>query len=91
MLIGENCYCWPLKRVWKKVASRGKVSEKSGNLDMDIEWQPCYIEPAHGGNKPFTESAYGGNKPYTESSHGGTKLTHSLLMVVTNLTQSPLI
>ena len=38
--IGENCYCWPLKRVWKKVASQGKVSEKSGNLDMDIEWQP---------------------------------------------------
>ena len=24
------------------VASQGKVSEKSGNLDMDIEWQPCY-------------------------------------------------
>ena len=23
------------------VASQGKVSEKSGNLDMDIEWQPC--------------------------------------------------
>ena len=22
------------------VASQGKVSEKSGNLDMDIEWQP---------------------------------------------------
>ena len=21
--------------------SQGKVSEKSGNLDMDIEWQPC--------------------------------------------------
>ena len=40
MSIGENCYCWPLKRVWKKVASQGKVSEKSGNLDMDIEWQP---------------------------------------------------
>ena len=39
--IGENCYCWPLKRVWKKVVSQGKVSEKSGNLDMDIEWQPC--------------------------------------------------
>ena len=41
MLIGENCYCWPLKRVWKKVASQAKVSEKSGNLDVDIEWQPC--------------------------------------------------
>ena len=41
LLIGENCYCWPLKRVWKKVASQGKVSEKSGNLDLDIEWQPC--------------------------------------------------
>ena len=38
--IGENCYCWPLKRVWKKIAGQGKVSEKSGNLDMDIEWQP---------------------------------------------------
>ena len=44
-LIGENCYCWPLKRVWKKVASQGKVSEKSGNLDMDIEWQPCLSLP----------------------------------------------
>ena len=22
--------------------SQGKVSEKSGNLDMDIEWQPCH-------------------------------------------------
>ena len=43
MSIGENCYCWPLKRVWKKVASQGKVSEKSGNLDMDIEWQPCCV------------------------------------------------
>ena len=39
-MIGENCYCWPLKRVWKKVASQVIVSEKSGNLDMDIEWQP---------------------------------------------------
>ena len=38
--IGENCYCWPLKKVWKKVASQGKVSEKLWNLDMDIEWQP---------------------------------------------------
>ena len=42
MSIGENCYCWPLKRVWKKFVSQGKVSEKSGNLDMDIEWQPCF-------------------------------------------------
>ena len=41
MSIGENCCCWPLKRVWKNVVSQGKVSEKSGNLDMDIEWQPC--------------------------------------------------
>ena len=40
---GENRYFWPLKRVWKKIASQGKVSEKSGNLDMDIEWQPCII------------------------------------------------
>ena len=30
-----------LKRVWIKVAGEGKVNEKSGNLDMDIEWQPC--------------------------------------------------
>ena len=29
------------KRVWKKVESQGKVSEKSGNFDMDNEWQPC--------------------------------------------------
>ena len=32
---------WPSKRVWKKVESQGKVSEKSGNFDMDYEWQPC--------------------------------------------------
>ena len=25
----------------KKVESQGKVSEKSGNFDMDNEWQPC--------------------------------------------------
>ena len=24
--------------------SQGKVSEKSGNLDMDIKWQPCCAE-----------------------------------------------
>ena len=28
------------KRVWKTVESQGKVSEKSGNIEMDIEWQP---------------------------------------------------
>ena len=27
--------------------SQGKVSEKSGNLDMDIEWQPCQTLLAH--------------------------------------------
>ena len=42
LLIGEYCYCWPLKESGKKVADQGKVSEKSGNLDMDSEWQPCY-------------------------------------------------
>ena len=31
---------WPSKRVWKTVESQGKVSEKSGNFEMDIEWQP---------------------------------------------------
>ena len=31
------------KRVWKTVESKGKVSEKSGNFEMDIEWQPCFI------------------------------------------------
>ena len=40
LLIGEKFHCWPLKRVWKKVLSQGKVSEKSRNLDIDIEWQP---------------------------------------------------
>ena len=30
----------PSKTVWKTVESQGKVSEKSGNLEMDIEWQP---------------------------------------------------
>ena len=24
------------------VESQGKVSEKSGNFEMDIEWQPCF-------------------------------------------------
>ena len=28
--------------------SQGKVSEKSGNLDMDIEWQPCTAEHCTG-------------------------------------------
>ena len=27
--------------VLKKVEGQGKVSEKSGNFYMDIEWQPC--------------------------------------------------
>ena len=26
------------------VESQGKVSEKSGNFEMDIEWQPCSCE-----------------------------------------------
>ena len=38
-----NGYYWPSKRVWKKVESQGKVSEKSGNFDMDNEWQPCEV------------------------------------------------
>ena len=29
------------KGVWKTVESQGKFSEKSGNFEMDIEWQPC--------------------------------------------------
>ena len=29
------------KRSGKIVESQGKVSEKSGNFDMDNEWQPC--------------------------------------------------
>ena len=37
-------YYWPIKGVWKKVESQGKVSEKSGNFDMDNEWQPWYIQ-----------------------------------------------
>ena len=41
-----NGYYWPSKRVLKKVESQGKVSEKSGNFDTYIEWQPC-LEPAH--------------------------------------------
>ena len=27
--------------VWKTVESQGKVIEKSGNFEKDIEWQPC--------------------------------------------------
>ena len=38
--MGENGYYRPLKRVWKTVESQEKVSEKSGNFEMDIEWQP---------------------------------------------------
>ena len=41
LLITENGKYQPSKRVWKKVESQGKVSEKSGNFNMDIEWQPC--------------------------------------------------
>ena len=26
--------------VWKTVESQGKVSEKSGNFENDIQWQP---------------------------------------------------
>ena len=37
----ENGLNWPSKRVWKMVESQGKVGEKSGNFEMDIEWQPC--------------------------------------------------
>ena len=37
----------PSKSVWKKVESQGKVSEKSGNFDTDIEWQPCRIVTFH--------------------------------------------
>ena len=36
----ENGLNWPSIRVWKPVESQGKVSEKSGNFEMDIEWQP---------------------------------------------------
>ena len=36
----ENDYYWPSKRVWKMDGSQGTVSEKSGNLEMIIEWQP---------------------------------------------------
>ena len=25
------------------VESQGKVSEKSGNFEMDFEWQPCML------------------------------------------------
>ena len=32
--------CKPSKSVWKMVEGQGKVSEKSGNFDMDNEWQP---------------------------------------------------
>ena len=30
------------RSVWKTVESQGKVSEKSGNFENDIEWQPWY-------------------------------------------------
>ena len=39
----ENGYYQPSKRVWKTVESWGKVSEKSGNVEIHIEWQPCHI------------------------------------------------
>ena len=40
LLMDENDYYWPSKRVGKMVGSKGKVSEKSGSLEMGIEWQP---------------------------------------------------
>ena len=29
------------KRVWKILKNSLKVSEKSGNFEIEIEWQPC--------------------------------------------------
>ena len=37
LLMDENCLIQPSKRVWKMVKSQ----RKSGNVEMDIEWQPC--------------------------------------------------
>ena len=37
----------------KKVESQGKVSEKSGNYDMDHEWQPC-VAITHSGRPQTT-------------------------------------
>ena len=37
LLMDKNDYYQPSKRVWKQA----KVREKSGNLEMDIESQPC--------------------------------------------------
>ena len=34
----------------KTVESQGKVSEKSGNFEMDIEWQPCNMNILHFSN-----------------------------------------
>ena len=58
MSIGENDFRWPLKRVWKKVASQGKVSEKSGNLDMDIEWQPVFVDTGYPHNSRADKDSY---------------------------------
>ena len=33
------------QRVWKTIESQGKVSEKSGNFEKDMKWQPCTLAP----------------------------------------------
>ena len=39
-----SCKIWWLrtaaKKVWKMVKSQGKVMEKSGNFEIENEWQP---------------------------------------------------
>ena len=41
----------------KGSGKRSKVSEKSGNLDMDIEWQPCMTLNKEKGGE--TETCWG--------------------------------
>ena len=55
--IDENNYYRPSRTVWKTVESQGKVIEMSGNLEMDIELQPCNTSLA-GCNKGADQPAY---------------------------------
>ena len=34
-----------VENVWKMVQSRGKVRKKSGNFEIENEWQPCMSQP----------------------------------------------
>ena len=54
-LVAEDSYkgSWEaVKNVWKMEKSLGKVRKKSGNFEIENEWQPCYF------HEIFTKTFY---------------------------------